>query len=924
LLFNQSFVSDDHGTDGLVDGLYHINGTYGLSRMGQLIGMATVEDVWACMAIWLLVIAAIVVVLCQLGFLGRWLYHSLTHTTEEDLRRKNLPFTLGNMIRLIFNFFILPIVALSLFQLVVAPLSPISVVACAAVLLVVMVISAGWILRIIFTTKPRTLLFDDMPTVLLYGPLYNTYSDVAAPFALVPVFITFMRGVAIGALQPSGIAQIVVFAICEVILILTLNGFRPFQGQTSMNLYHTFFASVRLTIVLLMIAFAPSLGVTEATKGWIGYVILLLHACVLMFGFFLNSAQTLIEVVARSMGAGGDSRNGAIRGSILNWRMLKKRQDRGPVRSSRGSIASTAMLRGEPDAGYGARSRSVSASSQQLLSRMSGFENFSHGGSHAYHSPDPNMDHLNTFASASESMPAQRRPSIQAAKGEAEAFYRPPRPRKATIESLAAGTKTRSTADFPYQDSPGGPGHARDTSYDSAAFGSPAPAYLRERTGSTDDTPRTDYAVREVDQYYRGPALNEQATRKLKTGPADPTGPASTAQSWLNKVLFGVKSGKSKDQSKGFEVVRAARRPPGAKQEVPGEDGVEMQTSPAMHDGTYQDLPDTPGEQPAIAGAERSPQTGKDRSLSLTDDATHHPPTKPSFDFANDVNTRTSRATTVRPDSNVVLGMPVLEPISYEHAGALGVTATPPRRLSEETQVSRITGGEADSYYADADPRPRYADLPIPSLAPIDAEAFNISLPSRFNSNASSFQNNRQVIDNTPRYPPSNIAPRIDMSIQESPHPDSGSDWLVDVDQLNWPMTTRSNPPENAHNFSSGLPAPIVPRRNSRRTVSQEIAAQTYHPPNLFEGFDSEIVGDDDDDGDTEHAGTTPGRPRQPSNASHQHGAHRRAQDSISRNSIGAAAALREGVAAVEYGTPPVNEGFLAAAHAESGARRWD
>jgi hypothetical protein len=70
---------------------------------------------------------------------------------------------------------------------------------------------------------------------------------------------------------------------------------------------------------------------------------------------------------------------------------------------------------------------------------------------------------------------------------------------------------------------------------------------------------KTDYAVREVDFYYgvRGGALSS-GTRKLKTGPADPTGPVSTATGWFKNLL----GGKTKEKHKGFEVVRSARAPP--------------------------------------------------------------------------------------------------------------------------------------------------------------------------------------------------------------------------------------------------------------------------------------------------------------------------------------------------------------------------
>lgn len=313
LMFNESFVSRGSGTLRVMDGIYAANGSYGLDRMSQLIGMTGDEDLWAGMVIWLLIILAAFVLLIQVGFLTRWGYRHISKTREEDLRDKNLPLTIGNSIRIVFNYFFLPIISLSTYQMVIAGHSPALCVGLAAILLVACVVFAVRLLWLVASARPRSKLFDDLPTVLLYGPLYNTYSDEAASFALVPVMLTFVRGIAIGAIQPSGIAQLVLLAICEVILILTLNAFRPFHSPTSMNAFHTFFATVRLLTVLLSVAFVPSLGVKATPRGWIGYVILLMHGIVLVFGFFLNAIQTLIEVIARSAGAGGEE--GAERGT---------------------------------------------------------------------------------------------------------------------------------------------------------------------------------------------------------------------------------------------------------------------------------------------------------------------------------------------------------------------------------------------------------------------------------------------------------------------------------------------------------------------------------------------------------------------------------------------------------------------------------
>jgi hypothetical protein len=820
LLFNQSFVTQGDGYQSLSDGIYTTNGTYGITRMSQLVGMTDVSDIWACMAVYLLAIAAVVVALCQLGFLARWAYRHITNTTEQDLRHKNFPFTIGNMVRLMFNYFILPIVALSLFQLVIAMDSPSYVVATAAVLLVIMIASAGWILRVIFRTKPRTHLFDDMTTVLMYGPLYNTYSDSAAPFAFIPVIITFMRGVAIGAVQPSGIAQLIVLAICEVILILTLNAFRPFQGQTSMNAYHTFFATVRLITILLSVAFVPTLGVDQAPRGWIGYAILLLHACVLVFGFFLNAAQTIIEVVARSMGVGGDAQHGAIRGSILNVRMLKKRRNR-PT-GDRASMTSAAAILQDSDAYAGGRSRSLSASSQQLLNqvggtptapRMSGYEHFGDG----IGSPTADLDGNQTaFTYMPNGKPIL---GVKTDTGgpSADNYYRPPRARRATLDLLTPGAKSRmsgTSADFPYTDSPGQAIAPRGGSHESGLVAKDDTAIPHHREGgdSEDGGLRTDYAVREVDQYYRGQALSDQPTRKLKTGPTNPEGPAANAQSWFQRLIVGVQGGKQKqkEQSKGFEVVRSA---PMQRQMMQPGDGLEeheMVASPPMQAEPYHDSPPLrQGEAQANAGASRSLSPEQ------------HPRDKRHLDFGI-----TGPYDETRP--------------SFEPD-----TPTADRLNFAEQDMGYGFGGRQSAEHAQSGPRPSndtgssshyntttYNSAPIkhseiPSLAPIDPVG-GLDLPSRFNSHRTTHQSTQPTV-------------------QDSHDVTKDQSWLRGVDELTWPSPQRTLSNERQPQAISPPPAsyrtPNVPRRSSRRMPSgdqsQFRVGQQSGGGNDFEDFDA-------------------------------------------------------------------------------------
>lgn len=605
LLFNESFVSGGNtvsGASALQDGIYVTNGTYGMTRMRQLVGMQMDQDLWACMAIYLLVLIAVAVILCQLAFFVKWAYHKVSSTAEEDLRSKDYPMSIGMCLRIVLNYFLLPIVTLSFFQFVIASQSRVVVIVFAVVLLALVLVSAARILWVIFRTKPRALLFDDLRTVLMYGALYNTFSDERAPFALVFALLTSIRGLAIGAVQPSGIAQLVILAICEVVFLLMLHAFRPFHAKTSMNIVHTVFTAIRLAIILLMIAFVPSLGVNEGAIGWIGYLILILHGFVLLI-FFANALSTMFEVVARFAGAGSDAQHGAQRGGLVayGWRQLRKR---GPGKDAErpGSMTSNAAILAidtDSKSMQLARSRSQSASSQMMLGsprRASGFEPVYQGNDYL-DSPDGVSPHRSVSFSEQHRSPSYGSKLEQSVS---DPYFRAPRGRRNTLDPYTPLSRNRLSSL--------GEGWGKGT--DDSATSTPvrdhehdmrsgSPHRVDRALGDTAPDAGTDYAVREMDQYYglRGPALSDQPARKRKTGPVDPMGPVSSAATWFNKLVGGIGAGrnKTKDEGKGFEVVRNFRPPPPMRDThaEPDEEGEaqEMETSPAMSFPRYRDTP---------------------------------------------------------------------------------------------------------------------------------------------------------------------------------------------------------------------------------------------------------------------------------------------------------------------------------------------
>lgn len=285
-------------------------------------------------------------------------------------------------------------------------------------------------------------------------------------------------------------------------------------------------------------------------------------------------------------------------------RQLSRRNPRrrGPARHSMASDANIIGQDGDQKSFQlnGGRSRSMSGSSAILLNRHPGNEIRTSMGlesvsascarqTHAENGSAPYTPTTSGGASAFSYLPGASQIAGQGGSGgagivnpksaeTADPWYRPPRARRPTNDALPPRARSRGSwisSDWANkrwsQQSPEQDGSPTPIEYlaepqSASARATPLPAHLgtpRDRSESNVDDPRrskTDYAIREVDFYYgvRGPALSTLPTRRLKTGPADPTGPVSSATGWF-KGLFG---GKTKDKGKGFEVVRSSKAPP--------------------------------------------------------------------------------------------------------------------------------------------------------------------------------------------------------------------------------------------------------------------------------------------------------------------------------------------------------------------------
>lgn len=308
LQFNISLASHESRDVG-IDNIYAVDGSYGLSNLSQLVGLGKDYDVWTSFIVWLLTITGIVLLVSQTTYGLKWLTRKLNGHHSIDLRSKNLPSTVGMIVRLYLGYFSLPLVSFSTFQLLRSPHSPAYISAFAGVLLVGWIVSAFLVIRFIRQTRPQQALYDDLPTLLCLGPLYNTYRERGFMFCIVQIICTLVRGIFFGAGQPAAIAQIAVLAVLEIVYLSSTIIFRPFHRATKMNIYHMIISFARLICIMFSIPFIGSLGVSDTAKGWFAYTILLIHALILVFIFFAHALVAVVETLAQLTGVTSDSSN---------------------------------------------------------------------------------------------------------------------------------------------------------------------------------------------------------------------------------------------------------------------------------------------------------------------------------------------------------------------------------------------------------------------------------------------------------------------------------------------------------------------------------------------------------------------------------------------------------------------------------------
>ncbi|ANB12831.1 Flc3p [Sugiyamaella lignohabitans] len=320
LLFHYSFASSK--IENFSGNIYIDEGHYGMSKMARDVQLAHDRDIWPSFIIWMLILLGLVLALAVFVYLltSRWHRSMGSLGTRSGFRidwRRGAFFVAGIVVRLVLLFFALPLLATSFFQMLLVHHSPVVSDVFALVLIIIWVCSAVWITYKMHIMSKQVMEFtDDLPTLLVYGPLFNSFKDTHVMYFAVDLVVVFMQGLTFGAIQESGIAQITLLAVIEVIRFISVVHYKPFKSGTSMTMVTSLFSATRIVIIFLLVPFAKSLHTDETVRGWVAYVILIIHAVILLL-FIVHIAQALFELFARLGGAGKDDEGTISEGPLM-------------------------------------------------------------------------------------------------------------------------------------------------------------------------------------------------------------------------------------------------------------------------------------------------------------------------------------------------------------------------------------------------------------------------------------------------------------------------------------------------------------------------------------------------------------------------------------------------------------------------------
>ncbi|KAI8266304.1 hypothetical protein K4K58_010079 [Colletotrichum sp. SAR11_239] len=252
-----------------------------------LTGAPMTMDTWINMVVLMVIVALGCAVVIEVVWLVNRHRNFDGEVSESTV---GLRHTFSRVLRIILSYFMLPLAALSFYQLDHASFLPAYHTSLAVALIVAMMGAFIWLLRQIPTHSLGVLIFDSTKRYRRIAPTED-FRRHDETFILILFVLVFVRGAAIGGLQISGPAQLAVLGSCELLLLASIAGFQAYSTFS----IGAIAATMRLCSLIFMVSFLPDLAGHE-TKSAIGYLLLALHTGMLLLGFFVPAVCDLVAL----------------------------------------------------------------------------------------------------------------------------------------------------------------------------------------------------------------------------------------------------------------------------------------------------------------------------------------------------------------------------------------------------------------------------------------------------------------------------------------------------------------------------------------------------------------------------------------------------------------------------------------------------
>ncbi|KAG7898303.1 hypothetical protein KL935_004453 [Ogataea polymorpha] len=283
-----------------VDGVYESLWMGGLKRLlGSGFGKDGLPVIWPSFLITAVIYIAIACVI-DLGICSLVLLLKPTDTRPNFARYIRLSFltVIGNILSafigyiatpsLIYSFFVLSVPHTHLYGQPEIESNPHWVTATASLLLALyFLLQIYYVVRFILIKRGRDKLYKSINVILIWQWAYVHLKTSALWFVAVTFLEHFVFSFAVGALQFSGVVQLIVIICSELVLLCVILFWEPYYPSTGTNRTKISLAVVKLIIAFLHIAFIDGLNGSEKARTRVVWSILVIELVTLVLVFLV-------------------------------------------------------------------------------------------------------------------------------------------------------------------------------------------------------------------------------------------------------------------------------------------------------------------------------------------------------------------------------------------------------------------------------------------------------------------------------------------------------------------------------------------------------------------------------------------------------------------------------------------------------------